>query len=133
MDNSKLRPHETAKIVHSRYFTAVARLAGERHVYGKHIEEHTGRIMSFKKKKRGGGGGKRKRQEGRIVLYRSLILYIVSEKTKRAQERTRTCNCRCIGTRSAMACTYVCIYIRMYTGRMKSPDYPYSSARARVR
>lgn len=114
MDNSKLRPHEAAKIVHSRYFTAVVRLAEERHVYGKHIEEHAGRTMSFKEKKGGGRGRERKKQEGRIVLYlnRSLILYIVPEKTKRARERearTRTCNCRCIGTRRCSA-----MYLRVY-------------------
>lgn len=64
MDNLKLRPQEAAKIVHSPYFTAVARLAGERHVYGKHIEEHTGKTMSFKEKKRD-GGREREKETGR--------------------------------------------------------------------
>lgn len=34
---------------------------------------------------------------------------------------------------AAMACMYLRVYIRMYTGRTKSPDYPYSNASARAR
>lgn len=87
MDNSKVWPHEGAKIVHSRYFTTAARLAGGREL--ENTEEHTGRTMSLREKERGGRGegeGERKREEGRIALYQSLILYIVAEKTRRTRE-----------------------------------------------
>lgn len=64
MDNSKVWSHEGAKIVHSRYFTTVARLAGGRGL-GKHIEEHTGRTMSFGEKKKERGGKERGKERER--------------------------------------------------------------------
>lgn len=63
---------------------------GRRKRTGKHIEEHTGRTTSFgerERKRQKDKDGGRKREEGRIALYRSLILYIVPEKTRHAREK----------------------------------------------
>lgn len=80
MDNSKVyKSHRGAKIVHSRYFTTAARLAGRRGL--GNTSRSTQREQCHLERKR-------EREEDRIALYRSLILYIVPEKTKRARERS---------------------------------------------
>lgn len=74
-------------------------------------------------------------EKGRIALYQSLILYIVPEKTRAREKRVPAHATVDVEARAdaAMACMYLHVYIRMYTGRTKSPDCPYSNASARAR
>lgn len=125
MDNSKVWPHEGAKIVHSQYFTAAARLTGARGLGNTSKSTRGGQCHLERKRENEAQRDseikteeerQREREEGRIALCRSLILYIVPEKTRHTRERearTRTCDCRRVGTRRCSnvylrVCIYVC-------------------------
>lgn len=88
MDNSKVWPHEGAKIVHSQYFTAAARLTGARGL-GNTSKSTRGEQCHLERKRENEAqrDSEIKREEGRIALCRSLILYIVPEKTRHTRER----------------------------------------------
>lgn len=80
-----MTPWDGAKIVHSRYFTAVTRLTGGR---GKqtHRRAHTGRTMSFEEKKRE-KENERGRQNSSLPEFN--IVYRARKDEARAREREK--------------------------------------------